>query len=81
MRVSQFYNLGKSQPSLPFLDVDVSNDVKLFINPRAMRTLKSDFGQHCSRLISSYFNTVVDSIRNGNELVALDIMKQLREPN
>lgn len=38
MRVSEFYSLGLTQGSLDFVDVDVENDVPLFIDPRAIAT-------------------------------------------
>jgi hypothetical protein len=81
MRVSEYYGLGKKQPSLSFLDVDIQNDVKLFVNARALRILESDFGEHCTHLLHTFFSAVVDSIRAGNDQRALDILSVLKEPN
>jgi len=81
MRVSEYYRLGKKQPSLPFLDVDIENDTKLFVNARALRILESDWGEHCAHLLQTFFSTVIGSIRDGNDQRALDILSMLREPN
>lgn len=55
MRVSEFYKLGRSQPSLKFIDVDIDRDVKLFVNARAVRLLESEWGDDCSHLLASFF--------------------------
>ncbi len=46
MRISDYYKLGKKQPSLSFLDVDIKDDIKLFLNARAIRILESDWGDY-----------------------------------
>ena len=81
MRVSEFYNLGKKQPSLEFLDVDVKNDTRLFVNARAIRNLKSDFGDHCTDLLQDFFNELIQAIRSGRDQRALELLSHLREPN
>ncbi len=81
MRVSEYYKLGKKQPSLSFLDVDIQEDVKLFVNSRALRILGSDWGEHCTHLLQTFFSAVVDSIRVGQDQRALDILSMLKEPN
>ncbi|TGN68272.1 hypothetical protein E4L95_01940 [Paracoccus liaowanqingii] len=81
MRVSEYYNLGRNQASLSFIDVDIKNDTKLFVNARAIRQLESDWGQHCEYLISSFFDAAIGSIKNGNDAEALEILSQLKEPN
>lgn len=81
MRISEYYKLGKTQPSLSFLDVDIENDVKLFVNPRALRILESDWGEHCTHLLKTFFSEVINAIRTGNDQKALQILTVLKEPN
>ena len=45
MRVSEYYNLNRSQPSLDFVDVDIYGDIEVFIDPRALRLLKRHGGR------------------------------------
>ena len=59
MRVSEYFNLNKTQPSLDFVDVDVENDVRLFIDPRAFITIPSDWGNECIALIRDYFSVLL----------------------
>ena len=81
MRVSEYYNLGKQQPSLSFLDVDIRNDVKLFINARALKTLNSEWGDYCAYLLQTFFLELITSIRSGRDEKALEILTVLKEPN
>jgi len=81
MRVSKFYNLGKTQPSLPFLDVDIEKDTKLFLNARAINLLNSDFGDHCKDLLQDYFHTLLSAVKTSDDRKAFDLLSHLREPN
>jgi len=81
MRVSEFYNIGRNQSALKFVDVDIKKDVKLFVNARAVRLLESDWGEHCTHLLSSFFEAVIGSIRNGDHQKALNVLSRLQEPN
>jgi hypothetical protein len=81
VRASKFYKLGKTQASLKFIDVDIKNDIKLFINANAIRALGTDWAKECEANIESFFDAVVGSIRKGNDNQALKLLQQLREPN
>ncbi len=81
MRVSEYYSLGRNQASLSFIDIDIENDIKLFVNARAIRILESDWGEQCTYLISDFFDAVIGSIRKGDHKKALQILSRLREPN
>ena len=65
MRVSEHYGLGRTQPSLDFVDVDVSGDVKLFIDPRALRLLPDEWADGCVALTQNFFSTVLQAIGGG----------------
>jgi hypothetical protein len=41
MRVSEEFNLGRTQPSLEFVDVDVCGDTPVYVDPRALRSIES----------------------------------------
>lgn len=81
MRVSEYYRLGRTQPSLSFVDVDLHGDVKLFISPRALRLLLAPWGDECVSLIQNYFGTVVELIRNKKHADAEALLRVLKEPN
>jgi hypothetical protein len=80
-RVSQHYSLGRTQGSLEFVDVDVDNDVALFIDPGAIRLLGTTMSQECASLLQNFFQTVLAAIRAGNDDDAKDLLATLNELN
>ncbi len=36
MRISEYYELERTQPTLDFVDVDTLGDTRVFIDPRAL---------------------------------------------
>jgi len=81
MRVSEHYGLGRHQPSLEFVDVDVSGDTRVFVDPRALRHVESDWARECVSLLQNFFDTVLDAIRTGRNDRARDLLASLSEPN
>ena len=59
MRVSEHFELDETQPSLDFVDVDVENDVRLFIDPRAFVGISSEWGTECVALVRDYFSIIL----------------------
>jgi hypothetical protein len=81
MRVSQFYGLGRSQATLDFVDVDTVADTPVFISPKALTILPSEFGDECVHAIQSFFKTIIELIRTGRNIDAERLLRSLREPN
>jgi hypothetical protein len=65
-RVSRIYKLGQDQASLDFVDVEIVTDTAVFISPRALRDLNSNWGHKCISLVQDYFSYVLELIRAGN---------------
>ena len=72
MRVSQFYKLGRSQATLDFVDVDTVTDTPVFISPKALTILPSEFGDECVHAIQNFFKTILELVRTGQEIVMLN---------
>jgi len=81
MRVSQYYRLGRTQPTLDFVDVDIRGDAKVFVDPRALRLWQSAWAAECVALIQNYFRTVLDSIHRRANNKAKALLRVLHEPN
>lgn len=81
MRITQFYNLSMSQAAVDFVDVDVANDVKLFIDPQAFTILPSPWAHECVALIQQFFEKVISRIRDDDLPQAKRMLSGLREPN
>jgi hypothetical protein len=81
MRVSEYYRLDRTQPTLDFVDVDIHGDVRVFVDPRALRLVHSEWGDECVALIQDFFGTVLSCIGDGRNARAQVLLKYLREPN
>lgn len=80
-RVSAHFAVGLSQPHLDFVDVDVATDTALYVDPHALRQLRTEWGRECVALLRAYFGCVLDAIRAGDNARADELLGQLREPN
>lgn len=81
MLVSSYFKLGRNQTTLDFIDVHINKDIKVFVDPNALRSLKTDWGHHCVSLLQSYFDTVLQAIRTGNHDRAKYLLSCLSERN
>jgi hypothetical protein len=81
VRVSQHYNLGRTQATMDFVDVDIIQDTPVFLSPKALTMLPSEFGDECVHLVQNFFHTVLENIRAGENLKAERLLRELREPN
>lgn len=81
MRVSRYYKLGRSQASLDFVDVDIAEDTPVFISPKAIAQLQSEWGETCVYLVQNFFEAILELIRAGDDREARDLLGVLREPN
>jgi len=80
-RVSTVYKLGRTQGSLDFVDVDIATDTPVFISPRALQLLPSDWGNECVHLIQNFFQHILKLIQAGKRAEAEGLLSELREPN
>ena len=81
MRVSEHFGLNRNQPTLDFVDVDIHGDIKLFVDPRALRLLPSQWGGECVSLVQDFFRTVMRHIHNHHNAAAQELLASLHEPN
>jgi hypothetical protein len=81
MRISTHYHLPYSQGSLEFVDVDSLNDTKLYIDPRAIKDLDTDWAKECVALMQNFFTVVIREIQAGRHNKALLLLRNLSEPN
>jgi hypothetical protein len=56
MRVSEHYQLERSQPSLDFVDVDIGGDTPVFVSPRALTLLPSQMGRRMRASRPEFFS-------------------------
>jgi hypothetical protein len=81
MRFSEFFQLGKGQGELDFVDVQLETDTPLFVDPYALATGTDDWSRKCGASVSSYFQSLVEALRAGNVNRANYLASHLHEPN
>src|ERR1700737_5298667 len=81
MRVSNSFNLGKTQAELDFVDVDVPTDNFLFVDPFAISQRPDPWAQDAHQMIVDFFQRVVDLVRSNDRNAALEALSHLHEPN
>ena len=77
---SKYHRLSKSQAELDFVDVDITNDIPLYIDPYAFTTRDDDWSTSCHHLVVSYFQTVLTVIRENNKALGIRLLSHLGEP-
>lgn len=73
--------MGLTQPQLDFVHVDIDGDVPVFIDPRALLLINSEWASECVELIKDFFGEVLAAIRAGDPTRAEHLLGVLREPN
>ncbi|MED4990894.1 MULTISPECIES: hypothetical protein [Parageobacillus] len=81
MRISKIFNLGKSQQELDFVDIDVSTDTPLFIDPVFLSIRNDKWSIDAVRSIRSFFQHIIDLIKSDNLKKAKQLFEYLSEPN
>ena len=80
-RFSDYFNLGKSQAELDFVDVPLNTDLPLFLDPYALSIEEDPWFKECNNLVVGYFQLVIDSIRENDLTSTRRLLLNLHEPN
>lgn len=81
MRVSEYFKIGKTQPFLDFVDVQLDTDIEVFVDPSALKSLKSTWGHECSSLVQHYFEVVLNRMKTDRHSDAQRLLSCLNERN
>lgn len=81
MKISEIFQLNKSQAELDFVDIDPTLDTPLFLDPFFLSKRKDNWSHEATLTIRSFFQNVIDLIRDDNEEDAKELFDYLHEPN
>ena len=81
MRISDIFNLNKSQYELDFVNIDVEHDLPLFLDPYFLSIRNDNWSLQASRTIQSFFSYFLALIQGGHNDLARDLFTHLHEPN
>ena len=60
MRISQHFNLNKSQAELDFVDIDPTGDLPLFLDPFFLSKKQDHWSIEATLTLRSFFQQVID---------------------
>ncbi len=78
---SSHFKLSKTQSELDFVDVPLYEDIPLFLDPLPLSQHLDPWSQGSYRTLMSYFQGLIDSIREKDDEQAKKLLVNLREPN
>ncbi|RTN89261.1 hypothetical protein [Enterobacter sp. WCHEn090032] len=81
MRFSEFFGVKRNQSELDFVDVPLDTDIEVFLDPAAIKSLNSPWGNELSSHLQNYFETVLKLIKNGEDVRAQNLLSCLNERN
>jgi len=81
IKISEIFNLEKSQRELDFIDIDTDNDLPLFIDPYFLSHRKDPWSVSAHRTIQSFFHHVIELLEAGYQKEARVLFENLSEPN
>lgn len=79
--ISQHYGITGSQGTFDFIDVNVVGDVPLYIDPSVIASIESPWANECTYLVQSFFQTVIEDLRDGRTQKARNNLSNLGEDN
>ena len=80
MKFSEHFQINRTQLELDFVDRQLRNDLRLFIDPLRIATESDLFSRECKAIVRSFFQKVVDLARAEKDSEALLLLAQLTEP-
>lgn len=81
MKISEKFNLEKTQYELDFVDVDEQTDMPLFLDPYYISKSEYSFAQKCNETIKSFFEYLLMLLKTNRINDAREIFSYLGEPN
>jgi hypothetical protein len=79
MDFSRFFELGKTQAELDFVNVDPERDTRVFVDPYALEVKDDQWSNRCADHIRSFFHAVLHAIRTGDEDRGMHLLSNLHE--
>lgn len=81
LQISKALGLGKTQPELDSVDIDIFADTPLFLDPQAFHEGKGRFAEDCSRDITEFFEAVLNAAGSNDFAMGEYLLNGLREPD
>jgi len=80
-KISTIFGLARSQSELDFIDIDISKDNLLFVDPYRISQSSSSFSIEANKRINSFFTYLIELLIDKNYTEAKRIFSYLGEVN
>jgi hypothetical protein len=80
-KFSAAFQITKTQPELDFVDISLNTDNRLFVDPFALSQKVDRWSNDAHHTVVTFFQFIIDNIRQGNQDQARELLGHLREPN
>ena len=80
MKISEYFNLNKSQIELDFVDVITNDDTPLFVDPYFISRNTDEWSMEATQEIRNFFQKIIENI-NVNPKLCKYMLSNLNEPN
>lgn len=80
IKISEYYELNKTQYELDFVDTYINGDKTLFVDPYALSKRKDDWSILANNEVVNFFQLILRSIKD-NPSLAKEMLGNLSEPN
>lgn len=81
MKISEYFNLNKSQAELDFVDIDIDNDIQLFFDPYFISSIETELAGNCNYCIQTFFDSLVVFLHDGDKKNARLLLDHIGEIN
>jgi len=81
MKISQIYNLNKQQYELDFVDIDINDELPLFLDAYIFSVKDDLWSKKCNSIIEDFFRKVIEYIKLDQKEELQKICTPLSEPN
>lgn len=78
-KFSEYFGLNLNQDEIGFLDIYANEDIPLFLDPYGISAMDSNWSQKCEIQIATYFQYLIDSIKNGDRKTTVRLLNALHE--
>lgn len=80
-RLSEHFNLNRTQHELDFVDIDIATDTPLYLDPYYLACRTDRWSLEAHRTLRSFFEDLLAAVRRDNLDRARQLMRHLHEPN
>ncbi len=80
-RFSEYFGINKPQQELDFVDILLTTDLPVYVDPYAFKVGLDDKAVVCNNLVVDFFETILDCIRTGRDHRGRRLLDNLNEPN